>query len=805
MTTMVRLNVKNESNIVVLNPADEPTGRRDSSRGRADAYKAKLHRQMSEPLVRLQDKTRVSLLKCLQDMFDKIDDALFELAEKATSNCEQNIFFESMREVRLKRIDTEAQYADLFGNGFVALFNQTGSSSETAFTQNASEPSVDSGLSLMADEAVEEMVAFDAMVAKAEKRLSQPLAELYARIGSLSNSEVNRFNNPLGPQRLCDIFCDACALFTIDIKARLVVFKLYDKHVIATLEKLYLQANEQLINDNVLPDFRSSQHRAGRGGQSQQRQFAAGMANRPNYIGQQNPQHLSQQTGQQGHSQDVLQLLQHFNMAGAGMMPGAVNGSTQLLPVSATPAIGHELLVQLLTSIQRDPARLPGYNDILSNGPGVLMPGQLTNGLQQSLQAMTEGGDHSIGRSDRDVIGLVTLLFQFVLDDRSLAEPMKAAISRLQIPVIKVAMQDAGFFNEKAHPARRLLNEMTTAALGWVAEDGYQNDSLYQCVCATVERVSNDFYDDTGLFSDVLADFISFVENEKKRASLREKRVVDAEAGRDQSESARSYVSALIKSRAIDDTVPAFVSKMIESSWNNMLFLTYLKKGLDSAEWQSAVVAMDDLLWTVAPQRSMSDRTEIMRRIPSLLKTLRQGLNIINYDGYAAGEFFAHLEHLHMEVMQRSVPLKAEESAITSPVDANDSDVNETVSNNIDSEALASQISDANGDENASLSVDENSPYFAKAKMLGVGQWVEFIDDEKKTRCRLVAILRNSGKRIFANRTGIKSGEYTVQALAQRLEQESLVLLEDAQLFDKALSSIIDDLRQSRASSSSHA
>ena len=88
---------------------------------------------------------------------------------------------------------------------------------------------------------------------------------------------------------------------------------------------------------------------------------------------------------------------------------------------------------------------------------------------------------------------------------------MKAAISRLQIPVIKVAMQDAGFFNEKAHPARRLLNEMTTAALGWVAEDGYQYDSLYQCVCATVERVSNDFYDDTGLYSDVLACFISFV------------------------------------------------------------------------------------------------------------------------------------------------------------------------------------------------------------------------------------------------------------------------------------------------------
>ena len=779
-----------ESNIVSLNRLSNSLsakGHESASTlpqiNRPDAYQTKLHRHMTAPLIHLQEKSQQLLMKSLQDMFDKIDDALFELAEKSANNSEQNIFFESMREVRLKRIDIEAQYVESFGDGFVALFNP-------AATDNTSTASSsDAGLSLMADEAVEEMVAMDAMVAKAEKHLSLPLAALCARIASLAPVDVDRLNNPLGPQRLCNKFSDACLQLTIDIKARLVVFKLYEKYVVGALDKLYAQANEQLIANNILPDFRLGQHRSKR---------SASIVEKANSVTERLLQG-SANNGQASDTHDIYQLLQqlnHLDVAGAASshhlsdssLAQPLAAALTLLPVSAKPAIGHELLFQLLTTLQQDPERIAGYSNASSEGDlSVLMPKQLTQGLSHSLSAIADGGDHSIGQSERDVISFVSLLFQFVLDDRSLADPMKAAISRLQIPIIKVAMQDAGFFSEQAHPARRLLNEMTTAALGWIAEENYQNDSLYQCVCATVERVSNEFVDDKQLFSDVLADFISFVDYEKKRADLREKRVVDAEAGRDRSQSARDYVAKLIEAKNLAHCAPDFVRVMIEKNWNNKLFLTYLKQGLESQEWLDAVAAMDDLLWTVAPERFIGDRVGIIHRIPAMLKLLRQGLNSINFDSYAAGEFFAHLEHFHLEVMQRPEPLAYYNvPSLAVPVCA---------------------LADAVDDEDVNLTIADESedPYLAKAKMLGVGQWVEFIDvgqdgdEDKKVRCRLAAILRNSGKRIFASRTGIKAGEYTVKEIADKLANETVLLLEDAQLFDKALSSIIDDLRQSRS------
>ena len=791
---------QNESNIVSLNSL---SGRGLSNKARESdtasrlnrpaAYQAKIHRHMTAPLIQLQEKSQQLLMKSLQDMFDKIDDALFELAEKSVNNSEQNIFFESMREVRLKRIDIEAQYADSFGDGFVALFHPTSTDSPSSSLSTS-----DTGLSLMADEAVEEMVAMDAMVAKAEKHLSAPLAALCARIGSLAPVDIQRLNNPLGPQRLCDKFSDACLQLNIDIKARLVVFKLYDKYVVGALDKLYAQANEQLIANNILPDFRLTQRRSER---------SASIVEKANSVtesllqGSALPNSVA--NGQAADPQDIYQLLQQLNhldtasaassdsLAADSPLAHPLAAALKLLPVSTKPAIGHELLLQLLTTLQQDPARIAGYSDASVDGDiNVLMPKQLTQGLSHSLSAIADGGDHSIGQGERDVISFVSLLFQFVLDDRSLAEPMKAAISRLQIPIIKVAMQDAGFFSEQAHQARRLLNEMTTAALGWIAEDNYQNDSLYQCVCATVERVSNEFVDDTQLFSDVLADFISFVDYEKKRADLREKRVVDAEAGRDRSESARDYIAKLIEAKNLEHCAPEFVRAMVESSWNNMLFITYLKKGLESQEWLDTVAAMDDLLWTVAPERFIGDRAGIIHRIPAMLKFLRQGLNSINFDSYAAGEFFAHLEHFHLDVMQRPEPLA----------------YYNVPSNTVPVCSMQDAVDIADNEEQSLKIADESDdPYIAKAKMLGVGQWVEFIDvgedgdEDKKVRCRLAAILRNSGKRIFASRTGVKAGEYTVKEIADRLASETVLLLEDAQLFDKALSSIIDDLRQSRS------
>ncbi len=79
---------------------------------------------------------------------------------------------------------------------------------------------------------LEEVVAVEGMIAKAEKEFAEPLALLTARIDSLLAHPVAIKTNPLGPLCLCQSFVDATRSADIDIKAKLVLFKLFDRHVV---------------------------------------------------------------------------------------------------------------------------------------------------------------------------------------------------------------------------------------------------------------------------------------------------------------------------------------------------------------------------------------------------------------------------------------------------------------------------------------------------------------------------------------------------------------------------------------------
>lgn len=80
---------------------------------------------------------------------------------------------------------------------------------------------------------------------------------------------------------------------------------------------------------------------------------------------------------------------------------------------------------------------------------------------------------------------------------------------------------------------------------------------------------------------------------------------------------------------------------------------------------------------------------------------------------------------------------------------------------------------------------------------LRVGSWVEFQeDDEHKLRCKLAAIIKPTGKYVFVNRTGMKVLEKTRNALAVEFRRNAIRLLDDALLFDRALESVIGNLRK---------
>jgi hypothetical protein len=72
-------------------------------------------------LLQVRDRAAQQLQQGLQELFDNADDTLFEMADKARSNVDHHIFFEAMRDLRLKRKNFERVFMERLFQAFGGL------------------------------------------------------------------------------------------------------------------------------------------------------------------------------------------------------------------------------------------------------------------------------------------------------------------------------------------------------------------------------------------------------------------------------------------------------------------------------------------------------------------------------------------------------------------------------------------------------------------------------------------------------------------------------------------------------------
>src|SRR5690606_20847793 len=182
-------------------------------------------------LTQLRDKAAQQLKLAMQALFDNADDTLFQMADRALSNAEQNAFFEAMRDLRLNRKSIERGFLQQL---FASFSNLTQYEIAKAPQLDAV---VSEGLSLIQNDELEETVAVDAMVAKSMSRDSVPLGHLTTRINTLVSKKIDDQSNPLGPRNLCGAFAVACQRLGVEIKIKLIILKLFEKYVITDLDQ----------------------------------------------------------------------------------------------------------------------------------------------------------------------------------------------------------------------------------------------------------------------------------------------------------------------------------------------------------------------------------------------------------------------------------------------------------------------------------------------------------------------------------------------------------------------------------------
>ena len=694
-------------------------------------------------------------------MMEKIDDALFGRAEIAESNMIQTQYFDAMRELRIIRKDIEEDFI----NGFTRRFNQgipRQTSSDANFNLNSDDDSC--GLSLIDKKDMEEDLAITNMVIKIRSASKQTLFLLDKRVGFLINDpDLENWQNPLGPEAICDAFHDAARRIETGLEIRLVVFKLFDQHVICHLSELYKEINAKLVAMGVLPEIKTSVRKnpnPATGPQSN----AAGTAPPDGEVpqGSEFTGYAPAQPAGGGTA-----AASGYHGAGAGPI-----GALTMLQHGGIPAGG---------SSTGDEAFAVDPADVNSGQVNIL------HGLRNSslAQSLGKGGDMTID--------IVAMLFDYILDDKNIQDGMRALIGRLQIPLLKVALLDNEFFTRKNHPARRLLNRLATTAVDWDEERG-NKDPLYLKIQSIVQTILNDFEDDISLFGTLLDELESFLGKEEDQARVRAERSAKIMEGKERLDVAKSTTLEEIEPRLNDEQNLDFIRDFVTTHWKNLLFITCARQGKDSPAWKQTIATMDDLIWSVKPKYTREDRHKLVTMQSSLLTHLREGMERLSIPPAERDEFIARLVHAHGRTAVNEAETKQEAVEATQ-------DKSATSSVSMIQKAVASSTAQPEPEKESPKPVtnapEPDDSYSAKVRQLTTGTWMEFCgSDGKSQRAKLSWISPITNTYLFTDRKGLKVGNYGLDELALLLSSARARVLDTAPLMDRAVSTVLKEYQK---------
>ncbi|OYV01731.1 MAG: hypothetical protein CFE45_03555 [Burkholderiales bacterium PBB5] len=247
--------------------------------------------------------------------------------------------------------------------------------------------------------------------------------------------------------------------------------------------------------------------------------------------------------------------------------------------------------------------------------------------LQQHKQALKQAANTP---AERATIEIVAMMFQSILTEDRIPAAMRVWFARLQMPVLRVAVSEPDFFATIDHPARRLIDRMGACVMGLDSASVAVGDALEKEIKRVVQVV--EAYPDTGrrVFQTVLVEFERFLEHYFKNENEASKRGVSLAQQVEQRETLAIQYTIELRRMLNEVPVQEGVRQFLFQVWADVLATSAVRYGAQSVETKAMKRAAADLIWSAGAKVTREERAEVIRRLPPLLKRLREGMASAN-------------------------------------------------------------------------------------------------------------------------------------------------------------------------------
>lgn len=748
----------------------------------------------------------------LADVLDRSDDALFDFVQRTKSSSEQQEFFDAMRELRRRRGEVEQRFRQALVDSFVGLERRR----PVKVSLHPAEAG-EAGLSLLSTDELEEQLAAEQVSGVADRRHAEALRQLELRLAkTVGIPLLDPEALPVGPNTVCAAFRSGLQGLELTIKAKLVLYKLFERELLDAMGGLLHECNQRLHQAGILPAVpptRSPTVRRDDGivrqtvGDRRDGEGAGYPSQTPRTVGRSAGSGIT--GGGSEHPPETIDsifasvrdlcqaVLEAQRMAAAGLRPG--EPAARVTPLPPRPTLGERHALSALQSLQGNPPEslLRAVDD-----PQVSLSQLLKEELLKQAERMQLGEPGAgLVEQDEQALFLVGLLFDVLLSQRSYERPVRQQFVRLTVPYARAAILDQHLFALKTHPARQLLNALAEACDGNRGESAAERDLLNR-VGAVVDRLVAEFNEDIAIFSELEAEFRAFLDQHRKRVELAEKRAAEAQKGRERLDEARAMAQMELATLMGARSAPPVIELFLGRYWTHHLAVVYLREGGASPRYAEARKAGERLWNLLLDCESGKDVPDGWRDalLPVLASSGVTGpsatevLDAVEWVLLAVrlGRHEAASSHPLPAAMQNLPPLEegAPDAAVEGAAAATSA-----------AQAPAAEGGDVPAVEEDARTAPSEPAYdeedVARIKALKIGAWVEFIGDkEESIPAKLSWISPISSRLLFVTRRGMRHCAALPEELAAMIKQGRLRLRIGDTAFEYAMSQVLGRLRE---------
>jgi Protein of unknown function (DUF1631) len=482
-------------------------------------------------------------------------------------------------------------------------------------------PAAKKNLSLVDDVTIEREITTSRLALAITDRAGSEFNDLRARVALLERREELDANDLLRAHVLARIVVDAWAEAGLPEATLRDVQPVLNEELSTLAQEAYHEANSMLVENRVLaeidlrPLIRRTRGAVNTG--------YSGVVNEETRLMTRSGATVAAATATSEASDNATAVLQRLNRMIERQVPAfaeTTNVGRRTVSPALTQAIGHAQ-----QGVQR---RLIAAEGKDANAPTV-SPALLEE-LQARKQALKRAAETP---AERATIEIVALLFQSILTEERIPPALRVWFARLQMPVLRVAVGEPDFFATIDHPARRLIDRMGACVMGFESSAAAIAGALEGEIKRVVQVV--EAYPDTGrrVFQTVLTEFERFLENYFKSENEATKKGVSLAQQVEQRETLAIQYTIELRKLLNEVPVQEGVRQFLFQVWADVMAITALRNGAHSDATKGTRAAAVDLVWSAGAKVTREERAEVIRKLPPLLKKLRDGMESAGVPG----------------------------------------------------------------------------------------------------------------------------------------------------------------------------